>query len=181
MESTVIVAIVSVVIALVSLTFAVYKHFATRSFARVAYEISQMSDYGVPQSFLEGVNSAPLSVKFESAGTKKAENIILRLKTNSKIISHTVVPAYANAAINSTNELELKINELNPTQQVRIFVNCQGNPAEDQIDEFELTHAEGAAINKKSPAFTNLSFHFLFMDFEFDLLKSSLSLVRLGP
>lgn len=181
MEPVVIVAIVSTVIALGSLVFAVYKHFSTRSFSRVAYEISQVSDYGVPQSFLAGVNSAPLSVKFESVGRKKADNIILRLKTKSKIANHTIEPAGVKVAVSNPDELELKIDELNPTQRVRLFVNCEGNPAEDQVERFELTHSEGAAVNKKSPAFTKVRFHFLFSDFEFDLLESRIRLVKLGP
>jgi hypothetical protein len=181
MESAVIVAIISVVIALASLVFAIYKHFSTRSFSRLAYEISQVSDYGVPQSFLAGVNSAPLSVKFESVGTKKADNIVLRLKTKSQISNQTTEPNGVQVILSNSNELQLKVGELNPTQAVRLFLNCQGNPAEDQVEKFELTHAEGAAVNKKSPAFTNVSFHFWFMDFEFDLLKSRIKLVRLGP
>jgi len=181
MEPSVIVAVVAAVIAFASLAFAIYKHFTTRSFSRVAYEISQVADYGVPVSFLAGVSSAPVSVKFESVGTKKAENIILTLETRSDINNFTATPDNVKLAKKADRHLRVAVPTLNPTQSVRVFLNCKGNPAEDQVDKFELTHAEGAAVNKKAPGFTKARFHLPLIDLELDVLTKSLRLVRLGP
>lgn len=181
MEPSVVVAIGAVAIALVSLGFAIYKHFSNRSFSRVAYEISQMADYGVPASFLAGVSSAPVSVKFESVGTKKAENIILAIETRSDIDNYTTIPDSVKVTKKDDRRIKVAVATLNPTQAVRVFLNCKGNPAEDQVEKFELTHSEGAAVNKKAPGFTKARFHLPFIDIELDVLTKSLKLVRFGP
>lgn len=180
MEPSVIVAIIASVIAFLSLTFGIYKHFSTRKVARLAYEVSQISDYGVPGSMLQDITSAPISLVLENIGNKSAENIILRLRTRSDISAHTIEPENLNASVDDS-EISMTIPSLNPTQKVKVFLRCAGSPSADQIESLELTHSEGSALNKKSPAFTKIKFHFLFTDLEFDLASRSVRLLKIGP
>jgi len=77
--------------------------------------------------------------------------------------------------------MKAKLCSLNPTQKFKAFLDCRGKPSEDQIESLKVTHSEGVAVNKRSLAYTKLSFRFLFMDFEFDLNARALKIVRLGP
>lgn len=179
MEPAVIVAIVSTIIAFIAFAFAIYKHFGTRKIARIVYEISQISDYDVPESFLEDMTTAPIAMLVESRGNKRAENIVLRLKTRTKIDKYTIVPKYI-AEVDNT-DFTISVPSLNPTQTFKVFLHCKGNPAVNQIQSIELTHSEGVGLNKRSSAYTKLNFRFFFMEFEYDLNTRTLKILRAGP
>ena len=180
MENQLVITIVSVVIAALSLLFALYKHFSTRKIARLAYEVSQLSDYDVPESFLQGVTRALVVIRVESTGNKLAENVVLRVKTRSKIVDHEIHPNEFNATV-SEQEIATTAEKLNPAQHLRILLYCEGRAVDDQIESIELTHAEGVGINKRSSAFTSVKFDFFGIGLEFDLLSRSLALKRFGP
>jgi len=83
-ESAVTVAIITSIIAFLGFAFGVYKHFSTRKVACLVYEVSQMSDYGVPDDFLLGMSKAPVTVVVESSGNRRAENVVVKLRQNRK-------------------------------------------------------------------------------------------------
>ena len=179
MEPAVIVAIVSSIIAFVAFVFGIYKHFSTRKIARVVYEVSQISDYAVPESFLEDMPTAPIAILVESSGNKRAENVVLRLKTRTEIDKYTIVPK--DIAEVDDKDFTITVPSFNPTQTFKVFLHCKGNPAVNQIESMELTHSTGVGVNKRSSAYTKLNFRFLFMDFEFDLNTRTLKVLRAGP
>lgn len=180
MEPAVIVAIITSIIAFLGFAFGVYKHFSTRKVARLVYEVSQISDYGVPNDFLLGMSRAPVTVVVESSGNRRVENVMVEVKTKSEIEKYKVEPEDAEVVVGK-DFMKAKARSLNPTQTFKAFLDCSGNPSEDQIESLEVTHSEGVGVNKRSSAYTKLSFRFLFTDFEFDLNSRTLQIVRLGP
>lgn len=175
-----IVAIVSVVIGLGGFLFGVYQHFATRKIARIAYEISQIADYGVPDSFISDNLVAPVTINIESVGNKSAEHILLRVKTHSQIIGHELHPPDYDLKIHDT-DVKLTIPRLNPTQSARLLMQCDGRASSDQIASFELTHSEGEAVDIRSKQFQTVKVDFVLGSFEYDLRTSRLKLTRFGP
>jgi hypothetical protein len=103
LEPAVIVSIIAVVIGLGGLLFGVYQHFATRKVARIGYEISQISDYGVPDSFISDNPVAPVTIRIESVGNKSSEHVLLRMKTNSPIKNHELTPPDYDVTIDNTD------------------------------------------------------------------------------
>lgn len=181
MEPAVIVAIVSVVIGFFGFVFGVYKYFSTRRVARIIYEVCQMSDYNMPAAFLRDMASAPVMVLVESSGNKKAENVVVQVQTKSEIEEYKVEPEDVTEVVGGKDFVKVSARSLNPTQKVKVLLDSKGNPSENQIKELEITHSEGVGINKRSAAYTKLSFNSLFCDLEFDLNARTLKLVRLGP
>lgn len=180
MDDRAIIALISVVVAALGVGFGIYKHFTTRKVARVIYEVSQLADYAVPESFLHGIPQALVVVKVESAGNKLAENIVLRIRTVSDITDADVEPdEYALAQ--TEREIKGVVDRLNPGQRFRILLYCDGNPVENQIDELELTHSEGVGIDRRSAAFTTAEISVFGVRVAYDLLKNSASLLRIGP
>jgi len=87
-----IVTLISAVAAVVGVGVAIWTSFATRKIAEVRYEISQLADYQIPASFLEGLPRAPIMLKAESTGNKAAENVSFVLKMRTPIINYHVEP-----------------------------------------------------------------------------------------
>jgi len=180
METAVIVAIIAAIIGFCGLVFGVYKHFSTRRVARIVYEVCQMADYNVPAAFLSDMLSAPITVLVESSGNKQAENVVVQIQTKSEIENCKVEPEDIKP-VGGKDFVKIITRALNPTQKVKVFLKCKGNASEDQIKGFEITHSEGLGINKRSAAYTKMSFSVLFADLEFDLNSRTVKLVRLGP
>jgi hypothetical protein len=139
-----IVTLISALAAVVSVAVAIWTYFATRKVAEVRYEISQLADYQIPASFLEGLPRAPIMLRAESTGNKAAENVTLVLKVKPLIINcHVEPPIHAPSVVNG--EVRLCVARLNPGQSVRIFLECNGDPTSDQVESTEFTHSEGSA------------------------------------
>lgn len=45
----------------------------------------------------------------------------------------------------SGNELHFEISQLNPQQEVKWFLTCNGDPKVDQVGMVQVTHDEGVA------------------------------------
>jgi hypothetical protein len=127
----------------VSVAVAIWTYFATR-IAEVRYQISQLADYQIPASFLEGLPRAPIMLRAESTGNKAAENVTFVLKVKTLVINYHVEPQiHVLSVVN--NEIRLYVARLNPGQSVRIFLECNGDPTSDQVESTEFTHSEGSA------------------------------------
>lgn len=180
MEDQTIIAIVSVAVAFLSLSFAVYKHIVTSKTARLIYEISQLSDYDVPASFLEGIPQALVVVRIENGGNKMAEHVKLRIATKSNLTEYEVEPGEIEVA-QETRALSTVIEKLNPEEHIRLLLYLDGTPTENQVEDFQLTHSEGVGINRDSPAFTTVEFSFLGFRWAYNVLDRSTRLVKIGP
>lgn len=177
-DNATIIAIVSAVIAALALLWGIYTHFSMRKVSKLTYEVSQLSDFGVPESFLTDMPHSPIAITITSRGNKGTENIILRLKTNSAIENCEVSPSSVSMS-QDNNELSIESKCLNPSQQIKLFVRCSGEPHLSQINELDLSHSEGAGINEHEIQAISISF----MGFEFEYSPRDLktSLVRFGP
>jgi hypothetical protein len=142
-----IVTVVSAGAAVAGVAFGVWRHFVSRKTSELRYEISQLADYKVPAQFLKSLSRAPITISIESTGTKAAENTKLAVKTRFPIDECEVQPAELKPTV-FTNEVHLDAGRLNPGQSVRVFIACNGDPALDQLENSEITHAEGAALSK---------------------------------
>lgn len=177
-DNATIVAIVSGLIAVLALLWGIYAHFSMRKVSKLTYEVSQLSDFGVPESFLTDMRHSPVAVTITSRGNKGTENIILRLKTNSPIENCEVSPSTLSIA-QDNNELSVQVERLNPSQQIKLFIRCSGEPHLNQINELNLSHAEGAGINESE--IQDITISFFGFDFEYSPRDLKTSLVRFGP
>lgn len=173
-----IVAIVSAVIAGLALLWGIYTHLSTRKVAKLTYEVSQLSDFGVPESFLADMPRAPLAITVTSRGNKGTDNIVLRLKTISPIQNFEASPAGL-PITHTANELSIQSAKLNPSQQIKLFLRCAGKPSENQIQELDLSHSEGAGINERD--IQTIAVSFAGIQFEYDPRNLKTHLTRIGP
>ena len=177
-DNATLIAIVSAMIAGLALIWAIFTHFSTRKVSKLTYELSQLSDFGVPESFLADMPHSPIAVTVTSRGNKGTENIILRLKTNSPIENYEVSPTSLPVTKNN-NELSIQSVRLNPSQQIKLFIRCKGEPSMNQVNELSLSHSEGAGVNEQE--IQAISVSFMGLEFEYNPRELKTSLVRFGP
>ena len=178
MDDATIVAIVSAFVATLALIWAIYSHFSNRKIARLTYEISQLADYDVPDSFLNDIPLAPVAITITSRGNKSTENIVLVLEAKSPIAEIESSWPVANFEHNK-NYIKFNENKLNPSQEIKLFLKCEGKAFEDQILEFELSHSEGMGINEREK--TNITFEFMGFGIEYNPNDLKAHLTRIGP
>lgn len=177
-KTATIIAVISAVIGGLGLLFGVYSHIRTHKIAKLIYGVSQLSDFDVPVSFLQDLPRAPVAVTITSLGNKGTENIVLHMKAKSEIDDYSVSPEGLDVSIEGQS-LELKLERLNPSQQIKVFLRCTGSPWQDQVESFDLTHSEGAAQNEQ--AVQKLVFDFLGLEIEYDLKELRPYVTRIGP
>lgn len=177
-DTTTVVAVVSVIIGGLGALFGIYAHFSTRRVAKLTYEVSQLSDFDVPSSFLQDLPRAPVALTITSRGNKGTENIVLNLTAISEVEEYDVTPKGTDVRLEGRS-VSLSVGKLNPSQQVKLFLRCSGNPWEDQIEDIKLSHSEGAAQNER--AVRNLVFDFFVLEIEYDVRQLRLFVNRIGP
>jgi hypothetical protein len=178
MDNATIIAIVSTIIAAAALIWAIYTHFSTRKIAKLTYDVSQLSDFGVPPSFLEDMPRSPIAITVTSRGNKGTENIILRLKTKSPIEEVETSPETL-PVNHATNSLVIECARLNPSQQIQLFLKCAGAPTEDQIEELDISHSEGAAIDESE--IQTISIDVAGIGFVYNTTDLTAKLSHIGP
>ena len=178
LDTATVVAIVSVIIGGLAVLFAIFTHFRTHKVAKLTYEVSQLSDFDVPSSFLQDLPRAPVALTITSRGNKGTENIILNLSTRSEIEEYDVTPNGTDVRIEGQS-ISLNVERLNPSQQVKLFLRCSGSPSENQIEGLNLSHSEGEAQDER--AMKNLVFDFLGLEIEYDVRKLRAYINRIGP
>ncbi|ENJ5925889.1 hypothetical protein AB1Z04_003531 [Vibrio cholerae] len=178
LDTATMVSIGSAVVAALALLWAMYTHFSTRKVAKLTYEVSQLSDFGVPESFISDMPHSPVAITVTSRGNKGTDNIILRLKTTAPIENFEVFPTSI-TVIHNENELSIESARLNPSQEIKLFIRCAGSPVEDQIQDLDLTHSEGAGVNEGT--IQSLSFSFMGIEIDYNPVTLTTSIVRLGP
>ncbi len=177
-DTATLITVASVIIAVLALIWGIYTHLSTRKIAKLTYNISQLSDFGVPESFLANMPHAPLAITITSRGNKGTENIILRLKTKSPIENFEASPAGL-PITQANNELSIQSTELNPSQKIKLFLQCSGHAYEDQIAEFDLSHSEGVGINEQD--MITIPFNIVGIGLEYNLLNLMTHITRIGP
>ncbi len=170
--------IVAVVIGVLGLLFGIYSHFSTRKVAKLTYEVSQLSDFDVPPSFLQDMPRAPVAVTITSRGNKGTENIVLNMKMNSDLESYEVSPTGAEVSLNGA-KLSLHVSRLNPSQTIKLFLRCAGSPSENQIESLDLSHSEGAGKDERE--ITSFVFNFAGLELEYDPRELRVRVNRIGP
>ncbi len=177
MESSTIVAGAGVSVGLIGFLFGVYKHFATLKVSKLTYSISQISDFGVPKSFLDGMVNAPVAITVTSRGNKHADNIIGRIKTYNPIAEVKIDPSNIEIS-NNEHELQFQIDKLNPSQKILVSLKCIGEASVQQVESFELTHSSGEGLDENKITYVILSLLGVGMEFEISPLKTRLT--RIG-
>ncbi len=177
-DTATLVTVVSVIIAGLALLWGIYTHISTRKIAKLTYKISQLSDFGVPESFLADMPHAPLAITVTSRGSKGTENISLRLKTKSPIENFEASPAEL-LITQANNELSIQSAKLNPSQKIKLFLRCAGHAYEDQITELDLSHSEGVGINEQD--MITFSFNIAGIELEYDRVNLMTHITRIGP
>ena len=181
MNTEVVVSVVSVLVGLVGLLFGIYKHRSTRKVAQLVYETCELFDFGVPPEFLEDIKRAPLILSVENTGNKKAEDIVITLRTMSRIVSHAVVSGEKYEADIRGREASIEVPKMNPYETLGLVLRCQKSAKEKQISEVKITHSEGTGVDKRSKAFRRATINLLFFGLEYDLSARRVCLVRIGP
>lgn len=177
MDTSTIIAIVGVVIGALGFLFGIYTHFTTRKVAKLTYAVSQFSDFGVPASFLQEMNRAPIAITVTSRGNKSTENIIGCVRTHYPIEEYKIYPS-TTVSLNG-NELQFQQDRLNPSQQIHLSLRCSGDPSTNQIADFSLSHSEGGGIDENKVRSITISFMGLEMEYDVGELKTHLT--RIGP
>jgi len=178
METPTIVAISGVVVGALGFIFGIYKHFSTRKVAKLTYSVSQISDFGVPASFLKDMNRAPIAITVTSRGNKGTENIMGRVKTRHPIEEFEVDPSTVIIRHNGS-EIQFQQDRLNPSQKIHLSLRCSGDPSVNQIEEFNLSHSEGSGIDENHIHSITISLMGIEMEYDVGELKAHLS--RIGP
>jgi len=178
METSTVVAIASSVIAASALLWAIYTHFRIHKVAKLTYKVSQISDFGVPESFLTDLPKAPLAITVTSRGNKGTENIILRLKTISAIEYCEVLPGTVLSQPND-KEIAVRAERLNPSQTIKFFVKCAGAPHQDQVEEIDLSHSEGAGISEHETS--TISINVAGVQLEYNRTDLQTHIKKIGP
>ena len=172
------VAIIGVAIGALGFLFGVYSHFANRRVAKLIYKVSQISDFKVPRSFVDEMQSAPVSITLSSLGSKAAKSIVGKFDFRSEIAAVEATPDGITPKIEGAS-LSFEVASLNPSQEVHFSVKVKGNPAENQIESANISHEEGVA--SLPSAIGKLSYRFLGIEFELDLLTNQFKLNQFGP
>jgi len=177
-DTATLIAVISAVIAGLALLWGIYTHISTRKIAKLTYTISQLSDFGVPASFLADMPHAPMAITITSRGNRGTENVVLRLKTTSPIENFEVWPEEL-PITQENNVLVVRSARLNPSQKIKLFLRCIGDAQENQIDELEISHSEGAGISEKDMA--TITFEFFGIRLEYDPLNLKTHISQIGP
>ncbi|MCL7928769.1 hypothetical protein [Halomonas llamarensis] len=172
------IAIVGVAIGALGFLFGVYAHFANRRVAKLIYKVSQISDFKVPQSFVDDMQSAPVSITLTSVGSKAAKSIVGKFGFQSEIAAIETTPEGINPKIEDKS-FSFEAASLNPSQEVHFSVKVKGNPAEDQVESVNVSHEEGVA--SPPSAIGKISYRFLGVEFELDLLTNQFKINQFGP
>jgi hypothetical protein len=135
----------SLFVGIAGFAFAVWTHLSTRRVAEVRYQVSQFADYKMPAEFLKDVSRAPIKIHAVSTGNKSAENVAVRIKTKFPLVAYEFDPPELAPKV-ADNELRVEIGKLNPQQEFNLFLTCNGDPAIDQVEAVQITHAEGVAL-----------------------------------
>lgn len=178
LDNPTIVAITSSVIAILALLWAIYTHLSTRKISKLTYNISQLFDFGVPDSFLVDMPDSPIAVTVTSRGNKGTENIVIQLKTQNPIEKFEFTPSSLQVVMED-NELNIQADRLNPSQQIKLFIRCSGNPLSDQISELNVSHSDGIGVVESEVK--ALSISIMGIKFEYNPISLKTSLVRFGP
>ena len=177
-DTATIVAVVSAIIGGLGFLFGIYAHFRTHRVAKLTYEVSQLSDFEVPPSFLQDLPRAPVALTITSRGNKGTENIVLNMTASSVIEEYDVTPKGTDVRLEGKS-ISLNAQKLNPSQQVKLFLRCSGSPSENQIEDINLSHSEGTAQDER--AVRNLVFNYLGLEIEYDLRQMRGYVNRIGP
>ena len=178
MDTSTIVAIIGVLIGAFGFLFGMYAHFTTRKVAKLTYAVSQISDFGVPTSFLQGVNRAPVAVIITSRGNKSTENIIGRVITRYPIDEYEIDPITTTVSQNK-NELQFQQDRLNPSQQIHLSLRCNGDASADQVEKIVLSHSEGTGLDENQ--IKSFTINFMGIEMEYDVGELKTRLRRIGP
>ena len=178
MDTSTIIAIVGAVIGVLGFLFGIYTHFTTRKVSKLTYAVSQISDFGVPASFLQDMNRAPVAITVTSRGNKSTENIIGRIQTHNPIEEFEIDPPNLTVT-HDGSELQFRQERLNPSQQIHVSLRCSGDPSTNQLKDFNLSHSEGGGLDENQVRSITISFMGLEMEYDIGELKTRLT--RIGP
>lgn len=173
MDDSDVIAIGALIVGALGVLWGVYSHFSNRKYVNLFYEINQLSDYGVPESFVEGLATSLISIRFSNQGNSQATDIVLDLTTFSDI--ENVDYSGPNELKFDSRALRAEIEKLNPSQEIKFIVYCSGSPAHNQVRDFELTHADGTALDRKD-RITAIDFSVMGVNLTYNLISKSIGL-----
>ena len=137
-------------------------YFRQRKVAELRFQITQLSDFGIPSEFVkELAPHALITISLESTGNKAAEHLNLNITAKNSLEKYEVNPKFPNMHVNigAANEaVRLSIERLNPSQKLKIFLSCGGDPTENQLSGYEFTHSEGKALPLTAPQVSSSPF-----------------------
>ena len=139
------------VIATLSVVFGIYQYYASRKFARLAYEYQELADFKLPSSFYDAVHKLPVKVTILSVGNKAAENIFLHVKTREKIIEAVGATDTIWSHDLRDREATITIQKLNPDDEFCLLLYCEKGAISTNsiLTEIKITMLEGKVLNKR--------------------------------
>jgi hypothetical protein len=126
--------------------FGIYKY------AKLIFDVKELSDFGLPEFFYLTIQELPLSISVLSAGNKLAANILIHIKTNSEI-KNVLVSTDEQWTVNrGPSEVTFRVANLNPKDAFHIIIYC-AKPAivTSRLQaEVKVTLSEGRVLDKRS-------------------------------
>ena len=146
-----VVTIGSLFIGALGFLFGVYAHFSTRKVAKLRYEIVQLTDFGLPETFLEPLPAIPVMLTVYSVGNKKAEDINIRLELATKVVSWNLESDEPCRETIDERQVQVLIQSLNPQERLRLSLQCEKvSSVRNYVKKIKVTHSEGIGVDVKA-------------------------------
>ena len=145
------VTIASLFIGVSGFLFGVYAHFSTRKVAILRYEIVQLTDFGLPQAFLESLPAIPVMLTVYSVGNKKAEDINIRIRLATKAVSWNLESDEPCRETINRQQVQVLVRSLNPHERLRLSLQCKKElSVRNYVKRIKITHSEGIGVDVKA-------------------------------
>lgn len=151
MDTQTLVAIGALIVGILGFLFGIYQQFANRRISNIAYKVTQLTDFDLPDKFLLPLSIIPVTIDVESVGNKKAENINIRIVTASDITNLEIESGEPFEKEQDAQHLRIRIPSCNPGESIKISAQCAKAPSlKNYISEISVTHSEGVGVDRKN-------------------------------
>jgi len=141
----------SLFIGVLGFLFGIYTHFSTRKVAKLRYEIVQLTDFGLPDTFLEPLAAMPVMLTVYSVGNKKAENVNVQLDLSAKVVNWNLESDEPCEKTIDGQRVQILVPSLNPQEFLRISLQCEKVDAlTSYVQRIKVTHSDGIGVDIKA-------------------------------
>jgi len=144
----------SLIIGFLGLVWGVYTHLSTRKIAKIRYEVRQLTDFDLPDTFLDSLTTLPVNIIVDNVGNKKAEDIHIWVELTTKILDYSIEAGVEYRARKTENCIQIDNLSLNPTESLSVSIQCKRDPdRSNYVSNIKITHSEGIGLNFQDTEF----------------------------